>query len=65
MFFKHFAGKNQLPRLYISETLVENGLNITLYNMAIFKMASQIFDMKASIEKQMCRYLEIEASYLS
>ena len=45
MFFKHFAGKNQLPGLYISGTLVENGLNITLYNMAIFKMASQIFDM--------------------
>ena len=27
MFFKHFAGKNQLPGFYISGTLVENGLN--------------------------------------
>ena len=28
MFFKHFAGKNQLPGFYISRTLVENGLNL-------------------------------------
>ena len=28
--FKHFASKNQLPGLSISETLVENGLNETL-----------------------------------
>ena len=27
VFFKHFANKNQLPGFYISETLVENGLN--------------------------------------
>ena len=27
MFLKHFASKNQLPGFYISETLVENGLN--------------------------------------
>ena len=27
MFFKHFASKNQLPGLSISETLVENGLS--------------------------------------
>ena len=26
-FFKHFAGKNQLPGFYIAGTLVENGLN--------------------------------------
>ena len=26
MFFKHFASKNQLPGLSVSETLVENGL---------------------------------------
>ena len=26
MFFKHFACKNQLPGLFVSGTLVENGL---------------------------------------
>ena len=26
VFFKHFASKNQLPGLPVSETLVENGL---------------------------------------
>ena len=26
MFFKHFASKNQVPGIYVSETLVENGL---------------------------------------
>ena len=28
-------------------------------------MASQTFDMKASVEIQICKYLEIEASCLS
>ena len=28
MFLKHFAGKNQLPGLSVSGTLVEDGLNL-------------------------------------
>ena len=28
VFFKHFASKNQLPGLSMSETLIENGLSL-------------------------------------
>ena len=30
VFFKHFAGKNQLPGLSVSGTLVENGLKLSI-----------------------------------
>ena len=36
VFFKHFAGKSQLPGFYMNRTLVENMLmysNITLHQM--------------------------------
>ena len=31
VFFKHFAGKKQLPGFYISRTLVENELKIAFF----------------------------------
>ena len=47
MFFKHFAGKNQLPGFYISETLVENGLSCTSFFNKTIKW--QIKIIKATI----------------
>ena len=39
VFFKHFAGKNQLPGLSISQTLVENGLLfLNLKSIASFQI---------------------------
>ena len=37
MFFKHFAGKNQLPGLSVSGTLVENESIVAIQKLAKIK----------------------------
>ena len=37
VFFNHFARKNQLPGLSVSETLVENGLTGYVFHLLIVK----------------------------
>ena len=41
MFLKHFAGKNQLPGLSVSGTLIKNGLNCSFVFSSTVEMLVQ------------------------